>query len=428
MLRRAVFLDRDGVLNRAEVRGGHPFPPASAEEVVVLAGVPEACRRLADAGWLLVVVTNQPDIARGTATRSDVDAINAVVLAGLPISEVVVCPHDDGDGCDCRKPRPGMLLELAERENIDLGASVMIGDRWRDVEAGRSAGVRTIFVDHGYSEELRSAPDHTVTSLGEAAALLLGTPNPGASSIDDWDSHWAEYADSASDNPAQEYRRLVITELVERDGLPRRVLDIGSGQGDLLAMLRERWPAAELAGLELSAEGIRRSRTKVPSARFCQIDLVSESEIPEDLAGWADVAVCSEVLEHVDDPVRLLRSAIRCVAPGGLLVVTVPGGPRTAFDRFIGHRRHFRPAMLRSVLHQAGLDVEQARGTGFPFFNLYKLVVLLRGKALVRDASTTAEPSRAAALAMRAFSVVLRPSVNSSRFGWQLAARARPRP
>ncbi len=425
---RAVFLDRDGVLNRANVRDGRPFPPSSVSDVVVLPGVGDACRRLADAGWLLFVVTNQPDIARGITTRAGVDAINEAVVAGLPITEIIVCPHDDDDACRCRKPLPGMLIDTAARWDVDLQASLMVGDRWRDIEAGRAAGVGTILIEYGYAEAKPSGADYVVTSFAEAAAVVLGADPGVASSVDDWEAHWVEYADSASENPAQEYRRALIAELVERTGSPRRVLDIGSGQGDLLATLRERWPDAELAGLELSAEGIRRARAKVPSARFVQIDLLAETEAPPDLDGWADVAVCSEVLEHVDDPARLVRAALPCIAPGGLLVVTVPGGPRTAFDRFIGHRRHFRPALLRSVLQEAGLDVEHVSGTGFPFFNLYKLVVLLRGKALVRDASRTAEPSRMAALAMKGFAPLLRPAVNSSRYGWQLAARARRRP
>ena len=423
---RAVFLDRDGVLNRAELRDGVPLPPSRPDDVVLLPGVADACRRLADAGWLLFVVTNQPDIARGTATRPDVDAMNAVVVAGLRVMEVVVCPHDDVDACTCRKPLPGMLLDAAARWNVDVTTSVMVGDRWRDIEAGKQAGARTILVDHGYTEPLRSQPDHVVASLAEAADLLLGPREPAAA-VDDWESHWAEYADSASDNPAQAYRRQLISAFVERRGVPKRLLDIGSGQGDLLASLRDRWPEAELAGLELSAEGIRRATEKAPSARFFQVDLLTATDVPPEIAGWADVAVCSEVLEHVDDPVRLLSTAIRCVAPGGLVIVTVPGGPRTAFDRFIGHRRHFRPAALRSVLERAGLEVTQVTGTGFPFFNLYKLVVLLRGKALVRDVSSTADPSQAAQVAMRCFAFLLAPRLNSSRFGWQLAAETRQR-
>ncbi len=431
MRQRAVFLDRDGVLNRAVIRAGRPLPPASVREAVLLPGVGDACRRFAEAGWLLFVVTNQPDIARGTTTRAEVDAINDAVLAGLPISEVAVCPHDDADGCECRKPLPGMLVDLAARWNVDLASSVMVGDRWRDIEAGRAAGVRTVLVEYDYAEALNGVPDLLVASLAEAAERIVGPgaehPAGNAPTVDDWESHWAEYADSASDNPAQQYRRALITGRVEREGLPKRVLDIGSGQGDLLAALRPRWPDAELAGLELSAEGIRRALEKVPTAHFFQVDLLSDADPPTPLEDWADVAVCSEVLEHVDDPVRLLTSAVRCLAPGGLLVVTVPGGPRTAFDRFIGHRQHFRPAMLGNVLRDAGLEVERVCGSGFPFFVLYKLVVLLRGKALVRDASSSAAPSRVASVVMGAFAVVLVPRLNSTRFGWQLVATGRKR-
>ncbi len=426
-MKRGVFLDRDGVLNRAEVRDGHPYPPARPQDVVMLPGAHEACRRLADGGWTLFVVTNQPDIARGTTTRDDVDAINAVVTDGLPVTEVLVCPHDDDDGCDCRKPQPGMLLDAASRWDVDLAASFMVGDRWRDIDAGHRAGLRTVFIDHGYDEELRAKPDHVVASLADAADLLLDPVSAPVASIDNWESHWSEYSDAASDNPAQEYRRMLISACIQQSGAPKRILDIGSGQGDLLVSLRDQWSDAELAGLELSAEGVRRGREKVASARFFQIDLMTATEVPPELERWADVAVCSEVLEHVDDPARLLRTATRCIAPGGLLVVTVPGGPRTAFDRFIGHRRHFEPAALRSILEEADLEVDHVSGTGLPFFNLYKLVVLLRGRSLVESASSTAEPSRLAAAAMRVFAVLLTPGRNSSHFGWQLVARTRRR-
>jgi D-glycero-D-manno-heptose 1,7-bisphosphate phosphatase len=172
--RRAVFLDRDGVLNAAVVREGVPHPPGDVDEVDVLPGVKEACNRLRTAGFELVVVTNQPDIARGTQTPEAVRRINDALLITLPLDEVVVCPHDDVDGCACRKPKPGMLVDAAQRRGIDLNASFMVGDRWRDVEAGLRAGCRTVFVDHGYDE--RSVqPDASVSDLGEAAVWILET-------------------------------------------------------------------------------------------------------------------------------------------------------------------------------------------------------------------------------------------------------------
>jgi D-glycero-D-manno-heptose 1,7-bisphosphate phosphatase len=172
--RRAVFLDRDGVLIAAVVRDGVPRPPGDVDEVEVLPGVAEACTRLRTAGFELVVVTNQPDIARGTQTKEAVRRVNDVLLMTLPLDEFVVCPHDDADGCACRKPKPGMLVDAAQRRGIDLDASFMVGDRWRDVEAGLRAGCRTVFVDRGYDE--RSVqPDASVSDLGEAAVWILET-------------------------------------------------------------------------------------------------------------------------------------------------------------------------------------------------------------------------------------------------------------
>ncbi len=179
--RRAVFLDRDGVLNRSHVVDGNPRPPDSVEELELLPGVEEACRRLHDAGLLLIVVTNQPDVARGTQTMAAVEALNRELGARLPLDEVRVCPHDDGDGCDCRKPAPGMLLDAAAEHGIDLAASVMVGDRWRDVEAGRRAGCATVFVDSGYSERSPEAPDLTVRALGEAVPWILERSAEGRS-------------------------------------------------------------------------------------------------------------------------------------------------------------------------------------------------------------------------------------------------------
>lgn len=170
-MRPAVFLDRDGVINRAVVRAGKPYPPGRPDELEILPGVPEALSRLRNAGFALIVVTNQPDVARGTTTRGAVDAIHGFMLRELPLDEIRVCPHDDPDDCPCRKPKPGLLLQNPAH---DLGRSFMVGDRWRDIEAGRAAGCRaTIFVDYGYDEPIPHEPDVRVTSLGDAAAWIL---------------------------------------------------------------------------------------------------------------------------------------------------------------------------------------------------------------------------------------------------------------
>jgi len=166
---RAVFLDRDGVLNRAHVRDGRPYPPASAAELELLPGAAEACEDLHAAGFTLVVVTNQPDIARGTQSADVVDGIHEALRRQLHIDAIYVCPHDDIDRCRCRKPEPGLLMAAADRHGIDLGASYMVGDRWRDVEAGRRAGCRAILVEHRYTERRAERPDKVVTSLLEAA-------------------------------------------------------------------------------------------------------------------------------------------------------------------------------------------------------------------------------------------------------------------
>lgn len=177
--RKAVFLDRDGVLNRAIVREGKPYPPATLADLEIMPGAPEALAALKELGFVLIVVTNQPDIARGTQGLDSIQAINDAIASRLPIDATYVCPHDDADECDCRKPKPGLLLRAAAERSIDLRASFMIGDRWRDIEAGRNAGSSTIFIDYGYREKHPDpAADFTVKTIGEAAGVILGRPVP----------------------------------------------------------------------------------------------------------------------------------------------------------------------------------------------------------------------------------------------------------
>lgn len=168
---RAAFLDRDGVLNRAIVRDGHPYAPRRLEDFVILPEAPAAVRRLKDAGYLIIVATNQKDVGEGLLARDTLDAMHVRLRDTVAVDDILVCTCVDE--CPCYKPNPGMLLEAAQNWDIDLSASVMIGDRWRDVGAGHNAGCRTIFIDRGYAESLRHTPDLVATDLADAVEKLL---------------------------------------------------------------------------------------------------------------------------------------------------------------------------------------------------------------------------------------------------------------
>jgi D-glycero-D-manno-heptose 1,7-bisphosphate phosphatase len=171
--RRAIFLDRDGVLNRTVVRDGKPYPPATIEELVILPGVPEGLARLRAAGFLLLGATNQPDVARGTQRREVVEAMHARLLRELPLDQIYVC-YDDDPASPGRKPNPGMLLQGAEEYGLDLSACFMVGDRWRDIAAGQRAGCRTVFVDYGYQERQPDPPaDHVSVDFTGVVEWIL---------------------------------------------------------------------------------------------------------------------------------------------------------------------------------------------------------------------------------------------------------------
>ncbi len=171
-MRRAVFLDRDGVINRAFVRNGKPYPPATLAEFELLPGAQAAMLALRKAGFWVIVVTNQPDVATGVQRREVVEAMHRRLTDAALCDEVKVCFHTDADHCACRKPLPGMLLEAAQQWQIDLQRSFMVGDRWRDVVAGKAAGCYTFFIDYNYAERKDNA-DAVVGSLDEASRLIL---------------------------------------------------------------------------------------------------------------------------------------------------------------------------------------------------------------------------------------------------------------
>ena len=246
----------------------------------------------------------------------------------------------------------------------------------------------------------------------------------------DWESHWKTYAESASENPAQNYRRELVFSALGLSAADRavRVLDVGSGQGDFSVDLKTEFPRADLLGLELSQSGVEISQKKVPGARFLQQNLLEAKEPPAELRGWATHAVCAEMLEHVEDPGKVLRNIRPYLAQDCRLVITVPGGPMSAFDKHIGHYKHYRGAELRALLESNGYRVESVKQAGFPFMNLYRLVVILRGRALVRDvaAGESGKMSRLARFVMGVFSVLFRGNADHSRWGWQMVAVARP--
>jgi D-glycero-D-manno-heptose 1,7-bisphosphate phosphatase len=170
----AVFFDRDGVLNEAIIRNGKPHPPRDLSELVITRGALAALEALKrEGGLLLVVVTNQPDVARGAISRADIDKINAQLSAILPLDAIEVCEHDDNAQCDCRKPKPGMILRAQEKFCVDLAGSFMVGDRWRDIEAGRRAGCRTVLIGDGYGEAFPHPPNIKVSTLPQAVSWII---------------------------------------------------------------------------------------------------------------------------------------------------------------------------------------------------------------------------------------------------------------
>ena len=240
------------------------------------------------------------------------------------------------------------------------------------------------------------------------------TPESG-----EWDAHWQAYNAATKRNPAHRYRRGLIFDVLA--GAPSgsmRLLDVGCGQGDFLAEASVRLPGADLAGIDFSDAGLSFARGRVPQARFFRADFSRAESLPVELGRYATHVVCSEVLEHLDDPLSLLRGLKSLLQPGATLVVTVPGGPRSAFDLHIGHRRHYSPAELEALMRSAGYSPFFVRGAGFPFFNLYRLTVILRGERLVRDVDEK-QLSFASKGAMALFDRLFLLNTDHTRLGWQ---------
>jgi len=245
---------------------------------------------------------------------------------------------------------------------------------------------------------------------------------------DDWNTHWKNYSTSAQSNPAQAYRRrLIFSNLkltANRHAI--RILDIGSGQGDFAMDLARSVPQAKILGIELSQSGVAISQAKVPQATFIEQDLNIFKAPPPEFQNWATHAVCSEVLEHTDRPEIILNHIQPYLAPGCQLLITLPGGPMSQFDHHIGHRKHYKISELKRLLEKSGYRVKQISGGGFPFFNLYRFVVIARGKSLIQDVKTSASSkmSLSARIAMKIFSFLFHFNLSRSRWGWQIFAIA----
>jgi|TARA_B100002003_G_C14131875_1_gene544339 SAM-dependent methyltransferase len=241
------------------------------------------------------------------------------------------------------------------------------------------------------------------------------------STPDDWEDHWSRLGDAAESNPAQAFRFHLVRRYLADLGQGSRLLDLGCGTGGLLEYLGSGDLNFDATGLELSAAGVARATERLPDARFIQCDLLAPEPPDLELLGWAEQATCSEVLEHLNNPKLFLERARPLLRPGARLVVTVPAGPMSAYDHYIGHRRHYDPMSLRLLLESAGFEVESVFGHGLPFFNLYRLTVIARGERLVRDADLGEKDLGAIArLAMRTFGLLLRLPMVRSRLGWQL--------
>ncbi len=179
MVTRAVFADRDGVLCANVMRDGRPVAPTRLEDFHLLPGVEYSVRALKSAGYLVIVVTNQPDVGTGRTPRATVEAMHDIIRSTLDVDDIKACFHTNADGCTCRKPKPGMILEAAAERAIDLPASFVVGDRWSDVAAGQEAGCATIFVDYGHEPDRPIKADTVVGSFAEAARVILDRSNGG---------------------------------------------------------------------------------------------------------------------------------------------------------------------------------------------------------------------------------------------------------
>jgi 2-polyprenyl-3-methyl-5-hydroxy-6-metoxy-1,4-benzoquinol methylase len=244
---------------------------------------------------------------------------------------------------------------------------------------------------------------------------------------DNWEQHWSDYSESTEKIPSHSFRRNLIKKILAKESLSHAsIIDFGSGQGDLLKFIASQFKIKQLLGLELTEIGVEISKKKLPSALFIQKNLLEDSTVElNSLANYAEYGLCLEVLEHLDDPAQLLRNVRYYLKPNAKLIITVPGGKMAAFEKHIGHRTHYTKKKLSALLQSAGYNTFSIQAAGFPFFNLYKMMTILRGKKLINDVKIQHQKKLSNVMMsfiMKMFHILFKLNINSIPLGWQLIA------
>jgi len=244
---------------------------------------------------------------------------------------------------------------------------------------------------------------------------------------DDWNEHWNNFGDSSEINPAVLYRQQYLKKLLKvfETKSDSVLLDIGCGTGSFLHVLEQEKLNYRLIGLEPSASGCDRARIQT-NATIIEGDVLDLSSLSQELMHIADIGVCSEVIEHVDDPVLFLNNCKRLLKPEGHIVITVPGGFRSAYDKHIGHRQHYSKRLLMTTLLNAGYKNVRIYRAGFPIFNVYKLLTIMAGRKLIETASVSEQhgESKLTVLISKTFNLIFKFSLPNFPLGWQLVATA----
>jgi SAM-dependent methyltransferase len=247
-------------------------------------------------------------------------------------------------------------------------------------------------------------------------------------SKDNWETHWSNYSLGAEENPAQNYRRKIVLKELSNERIARfSLIDFGSGQGDLIRDLSKLFPQAKLVGFELSTKGVSISKEKVPQAEFIRVDVLEKQKHFGKYDNYADYGVCAEVIEHLDKPIEFLNNIKRYLKHNAKLILTVPGGKMSAYDKHIGHRKHYSIRDLRQVFNSAGYKNIKIRARGFPFFNVYKIISILRGAKLIRDyeeISSRSSLSMTEKILAKIASFFFLLNIDLIPWGWQLVAIA----